>query len=39
VPEIRRLLAADLNVTAAIDVGIEEGGAAARSVTATLGLG
>jgi cysteinyl-tRNA synthetase len=38
VPEIGRLLAADLNVTAAIDVGIEEGGAAARSVTATLGL-
>jgi cysteinyl-tRNA synthetase len=38
VPEIRRLLAADLNVTAAIDVGIEEGGAAARSVTAALGL-
>jgi cysteinyl-tRNA synthetase len=39
VPEIGRLLAADLNVTAAIDVGIEEGGAAARSVTAALGLG
>jgi cysteinyl-tRNA synthetase len=38
VPEIRRLLAADLNVTAAIDAGIEEGGAAARSVTAALGL-
>ena len=38
VPEIGRLLAADLNVTAAIDVGIEEGGAAARTVTATLGL-
>jgi len=38
VPEIGRLLATDLNVTAAIDVGIEEGGAAARSVTATLGL-
>lgn len=36
--EIGRLLAADLNVTAAIDVGIEEGGAAARSVTAALGL-
>ena len=36
--EIGRLLATDLNVTAAIDVGIEEGGAAARSVTATLGL-
>jgi cysteinyl-tRNA synthetase len=38
VPEIGRLLAADLNVAAAIDVGIEEGGAAARTVTATLGL-
>jgi len=38
VAEIGRLLATDLNVTAAIDVGIEEGGAAARSVTATLGL-
>jgi cysteinyl-tRNA synthetase len=38
VPEIGRLLAADLNVTAAINVGIEEGGAAARSVTAALGL-
>jgi cysteinyl-tRNA synthetase len=38
VPEIGRLLAADLNVTAAIAVGIEEGGAAARSVTAVLGL-
>jgi cysteinyl-tRNA synthetase len=38
VPEIRRLLAADLDVTAAIDVGIEEGGAAARNVAATLGL-
>jgi cysteinyl-tRNA synthetase len=38
VPEIRRLLAADLNVTAAVDVGIEEGGAAARRVAATLGL-
>jgi cysteinyl-tRNA synthetase len=36
--EIGRLLAADLNVTAAIDVGVEEGGAAARSVTAALGL-
>ena len=39
VPEIGRLLATDLNVTAAIDVGIEEGGAAARTVTAALGLG
>jgi L-cysteine:1D-myo-inositol 2-amino-2-deoxy-alpha-D-glucopyranoside ligase len=38
VPEIGRLLASDLDVTAAIDVGIEDGGAAARSVTATLGL-
>ncbi len=38
VPEIGRLLAADLNVTAAVDLGIEEGGAAARSVTAALGL-
>jgi cysteinyl-tRNA synthetase len=38
VPEIGRLLATDLNVTAAIDVGIEEGGAGARSVTAALGL-
>jgi len=38
VPEIARLLAADLNVTAAVDTGIEEGGAAARSVAATLGL-
>lgn len=38
VPEIGRLLAADLNVTAAVDVGIEEGGAAARSVAAVLGL-
>lgn len=38
VPEITRLLAADLNVTAAVDTGIEEGGAAARSVAATLGL-
>jgi cysteinyl-tRNA synthetase len=38
VPEIGRLLATDLNVTAAIDVGIEEGGAAARSVAAALGL-
>jgi L-cysteine:1D-myo-inositol 2-amino-2-deoxy-alpha-D-glucopyranoside ligase len=39
VPEIGRLLAADLNVTAAVDTGIDEGGAAARSVTAALGLG
>ena len=33
-----RLLAADLNVPAALDVAIEEGGAAARNVTAVLGL-
>jgi cysteinyl-tRNA synthetase len=39
VSEVGRLLAADLNATAAVDVGIEEGGAAARSVTAVLGLG
>jgi cysteinyl-tRNA synthetase len=39
VAEIGRLLADDLNVSAAIDVGIEEGGAAARAVAATLGLG
>ena len=38
VAEIARLLAADLNVAAAVDTGIEEGGAAARSVAATLGL-
>jgi cysteinyl-tRNA synthetase len=38
VPEIGRVLAADLNVTAAIDVGIEEGGAAARTVATALGL-
>jgi len=38
VPEIGRILAADLNVTAAIDVGIEAGGTAARTVAATLGL-
>ncbi len=38
VPEIGRLLATELNVTAAIDAGIEEGGATARSVAATLGL-
>ncbi len=36
--EVGRLLAADLNVTAAIDTAIEEGGAAARSVAAVLGL-
>jgi cysteinyl-tRNA synthetase len=38
VAETGRLLAADLNVPAALDVAIEEGGAAARSVTAVLGL-
>ena len=38
VPEIGRLLATDLSVAAAVDVGIEEGGAAARAVTAALGL-
>jgi cysteinyl-tRNA synthetase len=38
VGETRRLLAADLSVTAAVDVAIEEGGAAARSVAAALGL-
>ena len=37
-PEVGRLLAGDLNVTAAIDVGIEQGGAVARSVTAAVGL-
>jgi cysteinyl-tRNA synthetase len=36
--EIRRLLADDLNVTAAVDVGIEEGGTAARTVATALGL-
>jgi cysteinyl-tRNA synthetase len=36
--EIVRLLAADLDVAAAIDTGIEEGGAAARNVAAALGL-
>lgn len=38
VPDIGRLLATDLNVAAAINVGIEEGGAAARTVTTALGL-
>jgi cysteinyl-tRNA synthetase len=36
--ETERLLAADLNVPAAVNVAIEEGGAAARNVTAVLGL-
>lgn len=38
VPEITRLLASDLDVPAAINVGTEAGGAAARAVTAALGL-
>ena len=38
VAETGRLMAADLNVPAAVDVAIEEGGAAARNVTAVLGL-
>jgi cysteinyl-tRNA synthetase len=38
VAETVRLLAADLNVPAAVGVAIEEGGAAARNVTAVLGL-
>jgi cysteinyl-tRNA synthetase len=36
--EIRRLLAADLDVPAALEVAIETGGAPARSLMATLGL-
>ena len=36
--EIRRLLAADLDVPAALEVAIETGGAAARLLIATLGL-
>ena len=36
--EIRRLLATDLNVPAAVEVAIEAGGAAARLLIATLGL-
>ena len=36
--EIRRLLAADLDVPAALEVAIESGGAAARLLIATLGL-
>jgi cysteinyl-tRNA synthetase len=36
--ETGRLLAAGLNVPAAVDVAVEEGGAAARSVSAVLGL-
>ena len=38
VAETGRLLAADLNVPAAVDVAIEAGGAAARNLTAVLGL-
>jgi len=37
--EIRRLLAADLDVPAALEVAIEAGGAAARLLVAALGLG
>jgi len=36
--EIRRLLAHDLDVPAALDVAIDSGGGAARQLTATLGL-
>jgi cysteinyl-tRNA synthetase len=36
--EVRRLLAADLDVPAALSVAIEDGGAAARLLVATLGL-
>ena len=38
VSEVRRLLAADLNVPAALDAAIETGGAPARLLIATLGL-
>jgi len=38
VAETGRLLAAELNVPAAVDVAIDAGGAAARNVTAVLGL-
>jgi cysteinyl-tRNA synthetase len=37
-PEIRRLLAADLNVSAALQVAVETGGAPARLLMTTLGL-
>ncbi len=37
-PEIRRLLGADLDVPAALSVAIEAGGAPARALAATLGL-
>jgi L-cysteine:1D-myo-inositol 2-amino-2-deoxy-alpha-D-glucopyranoside ligase len=36
--EVRRLLAADLDVPAALEVAIAEGGAPARLLIATLGL-
>jgi L-cysteine:1D-myo-inositol 2-amino-2-deoxy-alpha-D-glucopyranoside ligase len=36
--EVRRLLAADLDVPAALSVALAEGGAAARLLIATLGL-
>jgi hypothetical protein len=36
--EIRRRLAADLDVPGALDVAIETGGSAARLLIATLGL-
>ena len=38
VTEIRRLLASDLNVPAAVDLAIEAGGAPARVLVTTLGL-
>lgn len=38
VAEVRRLLTEDLNVPAALDAGIEAGGASARELTAVLGL-
>ena len=38
VDEMRRLLAADLDVPAALDLAIETGGAPARTLAATLGL-
>jgi cysteinyl-tRNA synthetase len=36
--ELRRLLATDLNVPAALDLAIEAGGTPARSLATTLGL-
>jgi len=38
VDELRRLLAADLNVPAALDLAAEAGGAAARTLASVLGL-